>query len=711
MAKLFKGGLADWIRGSQSIIHEWRMLGQSVLYTLMVSAGVVFLTTAYFAWAGMTVQERHGLRVYAQAGFNIAILSDPTKLVTYKEETGQTWMIRSDKFTQSRIARQSKEAMLDGAWTGFCWGASAMLFIILALVTFFYVAGRDQSSEKFVRGARLADRKQLAKSLRKIKGGAGVLAVNGLSIPRRYEPQHFMFLGASGTGKTQIYMRLLEGVRAAGQKAIVYDINGTFVEKFYSPKSDTILNPLDARSAPWDLWSEVNANTDYDRLAVSLFPDSVHAEPFWTQAARAVFAAVAQKMMEEAKALDKAPSNREFYELLALAPINKLVTYCRNTPAGAFLDKDSEKMTASVRATLATAMKGFGLLRDADSTFSIREFITDEKNKGWLFITSKNDQLAALKGLITLWVDTAVATLLSMDENPDRRIWFSIDEMPSLNKLEALLQMMAQARKYGGAAALGLQSFAQLVEIYGREGAEAITGSCSIWFLLRPNDPMTAKWCSESLGKIEREEAQEGVSVGRHEMRDGRTLQKQRIERPVVLPSELRNLRDMEFYLSLGRGLPIAKGEMKYRQFEKAAAPFKLAENLPDPNKPQPLRLEKPRGPNSEEVQDGAIDQSEEEAKTSENGKPADASPTSSPETEEEGVKIPEEEAEKQKKAAGSKKKTADPPGDDQNEGHQEFHSGLSANDRGFGEWKPSGWMDDFKQRSADETSGAGKGV
>jgi type IV conjugative transfer system coupling protein TraD len=583
MSTMFRGGLSDWIRGAQSIIHEWRMLSESIVQTILAGFMLMLASTGYFAWAEMTGTERQAVRVYAQAGFNIGVLSDPTRLVSLKDETGQVWLIRSDRFAESEMARDALNAMLRGAGVGMGWGLGGMVLIIAGLVVFFYVAGRRQSREEYIRGAELGQAKNLAKALADEPGGPGVFRIGAITLPREFEPQHMLFLGASGTGKTQAIYRLLEGVRAAGQRAVVYDINGSFVEKFYREGKDVILNPLDERCPGWTLWDEVRAGTDYDRLAESLFPEQFSSDNFWAFAPRTVFAAVAKKLMAIADEAGRFPTNAELVETLTLMPIDAFAAFCRGTAAAAIIDKDSPKMTGSVRATIAANIKSFEWLPDRQgaASFSIRQFITDkEREDAWLFITSRNDQLSALRGLITLFVDTATATLLSMSEDHQRRTWLVFDELTSLNRLSALSTMMAQARKFGGCAALGFQSFAQLVEVYKREGAEAVCGNCSTWFLFRPNDPMTAKWCSESLGMSEKNEAQEGLSVGRHEMRDGRTLQRQRVERAVVMPSELRNLRNLEFYLTLGRDYPIVRQQMRYRALPKIAAGYVAAARL-----------------------------------------------------------------------------------------------------------------------------------
>ena len=50
---------------------------------------------------------------------------------------------------------------------------------------------------------------------------------------------------------------------------------------------------------------------------------------------------------------------------------------------------------------------------------SIREWIGDENRDGFLFLTSRGDQHASLRGLISTWLEIAVNAMLSLD--PGRR--------------------------------------------------------------------------------------------------------------------------------------------------------------------------------------------------------------------------------------------------------------------------------------------------
>ena len=69
----------------------------------------------------------------------------------------------------------------------------------------------------------------------------------------------------------------------------------------------------------------------------------------------------------------------------------------------------------------------------------------------------------------------ASVALLGLPENRDRRIWLICDELPSLHKLPQLPESIAEARKYGGCFVLGMQSYAQLEKVYGKNNVKIIT--------------------------------------------------------------------------------------------------------------------------------------------------------------------------------------------------------------------------------------------
>jgi hypothetical protein len=106
---------------------------------------------------------------------------------------------------------------------------------------------------------------------------------------------------------------------------------------------------------------------------------------------------------------------------------------------------------------------------------------------------------------------------------------------------------------------LGFQSYPQLEATYGAQEAAAITGYCSTWVALRANDRGTARLISENLGQVEQVEANEGMSYGVNDMRDGVNLSRVQVTRPLVMPTEVMNLPNLTGYLRFGRDLPVIR--------------------------------------------------------------------------------------------------------------------------------------------------------
>jgi len=139
-----------------------------------------------------------------------------------------------------------------------------------------------------------------------------------------------------------------------------------------------------------------------------------------------------------------------------------------------------------------------------------------------------------------------------------------IDELPSLQRLPSLSDFLARARKYGGCGILGFQSYPQLEATYGIQDAAAITGYCSTWVALRANDTPTAKHVSENLGQVEQVEANEGMSYGVNDMRDGVNLSRNQVTRPLALHTEVTNLPNLAGFLRFGRNLPVLRFQDRY---------------------------------------------------------------------------------------------------------------------------------------------------
>ena len=117
-----------------------------------------------------------------------------------------------------------------------------------------------------------------------------------------------------------------------------------------------------------------------------------------------------------------------------------------------------------------------------------------------------------------------------------------------------------------------MQVFSALRDLYGRDGAQTISGLCGTRVVLAAPDKDTSEWSAASLGRVEVETLSEGVSY--ETARDGVTLSTRREERPLVLPSEVSRLENLSGYLKFPGPSPVARIRLKYRKRDIVAARF-----------------------------------------------------------------------------------------------------------------------------------------
>src|SRR3546814_11755041 len=87
---------------------------------------------------------------------------------------------------------------------------------------------------------------------------------------------------------------------------------------------------------------------------------------------------------------------------------------------------------------------------------------------------------------------------------------------------------------------------------------------CSTWVALRANDTPTAKHVSENLGQVEQVEANEGMSYGVNDMRDGVNLSRIQVTRPIVMHTEVTKLPNLSGSLRFVRDLPVVRFADQY---------------------------------------------------------------------------------------------------------------------------------------------------
>ena len=153
-------------------------------------------------------------------------------------------------------------------------------------------------------------------------------------------------------------------------------------------------------------------------------------------------------------------------------------------------------------------------------------------------------------------------------------MWVILDELPTLHQVPSLQSGLAESRQFGGCFVLGVQVASALRDLYGRNGAETISGLCGTRVVFAAPDRDTAQWSADSLGRSEIEEVAEGVSYGADPYRDGVTLTPRRELQSLALPSEIMRLPNLTGYLKLPGPYPVARIELQYVKRPRIAPRF-----------------------------------------------------------------------------------------------------------------------------------------
>lgn len=549
----------NMVRGGQTLDHIIGMAKQ-VISKVLTLGGSAFFGMIIFYY--VTVDEKVYFKnfvnysmAYTVASFN----EDPSKNAMYITDFPKYKMLRSGNIYNNKDVNIQKDIFITHLKKASSWGG--ILFAIVMIFTFGFINryGKNIKKDEHLRGSIVGDVnttlesiKQLVKKDSYLSFGSLILAK--LKIPFQWEPQHFSLVGGSGTGKSVIYGYFIRAIRKSKKRAIIHDRSGTYVEKYYDPKTDIILNPFDIRTSPWSLFGECKTSYHFEHVSEVLFPES-KGDPFWYLAPRLVFTAMSIQESESNN-----PSTKGLIDRVMRCTLKEMIDICKGTDAMTILDKDGVKLAQTIRSIIATNVRHFRVFdSNNDNVFSIRDWLKDDTKSGFVFITSDKEKDVILKPIITLWLDISVATILSMSEKLDRRIWFLLDELQALGRLVSLPVALAESRKYGGCFVLGFQGYSQACMIYTKDGIEALMDCVSTFIFTRCNGANTSEWAEKQLGKAEQIESNETLSYGIKDVRDSQGQNKNRQNRSVVLASELQNLPDLHSYIRFGRGVPITK--------------------------------------------------------------------------------------------------------------------------------------------------------
>jgi type IV secretory pathway TraG/TraD family ATPase VirD4 len=381
----------------------------------------------------------------------------------------------------------------------------------------------------------------------------GRLRLAGIAVAALDETKHFKLIGTTGTGKSTAIRQLLGEALARGDRAIVADPEGGYLQFLGDTcRGDVVLNPFERRSRRWDPFGEVDTAYDLDQLAAGLIPAGADVSANeWRSYARTFLVAILRRCRQR-----NCCDPQELWRLLSSAPVPELRRLVAGTAAQPFLDTDNARMFSSIRSvgtSAAAALEYIAQQRGAG--FSVRRWV--RQGSGSLFIPYQAGQIAALRGIIAAWVRLAIIETMS-GNTTQKRVWFVVDELDALGAIDGLKDALARLRKFGGRCILGFQSIAQVSDTYGNGAAQTIVENCGNTLILRCSGSEqggTSQFASRLIG--DREVLRRQTSRGRDRgtlfnpqaPRRSSSTNTQYVTETAVMASEIEQLADLCGYL------------------------------------------------------------------------------------------------------------------------------------------------------------------
>ena len=360
-----------------------------------------------------------------------------------------------------------------------------------------------------------------------------------LGLSRGDLATHVLFLGPSGTGKTNALGAVLRQVKAdmrPGDSLCVFDPKSDF-RHLADPDRDLVVpGGQDAWNLFGDVvadgWDEESVAANAREIAQTVFADAVErsTSPFFPKAARDLFAdvvgALAVCSAQERSFREKNLNNRALRDYLLGASVSDLCTFLgserRFSGSLKYLGDGSSDQALGVLAELqeaATALFAGGFAERG--YFSSRQF--HRWGKGSVFVEYNITRAAtpAYQVIIDTYLKEALA-----GRCPGSSTYVVIDELPMLPHLLFLENALSFGRSQGVKVVAAAQSVEQIYDAYGHDAGAALVSGFQTLVCFRPSDEATRSVARERCGGcLEELSYLSGEGRSRFELRDAHVVE------------------------------------------------------------------------------------------------------------------------------------------------------------------------------------------
>ncbi|HEY7391831.1 MAG TPA: type IV secretory system conjugative DNA transfer family protein [Bryobacteraceae bacterium] len=230
-------------------------------------------------------------------------------------------------------------------------------------------------------------------------------------------------------------------------------------------------------------------------------------------------------------------------------------------------DRDFSGVLSTASTALAVYCDPLVASNTAASDFTINDLVNHERPISLYLVVPSSDKVR-LRPLIRLMFTLTVNRLTERMEFAGteqqynrHRLFFLIDEFPSLNRMEIFADALSYMAGYGLKAYLVTQDIRQIVKAYGEN--ESIVSNCHVRVAFAPNQQDTAKLLSEMTGTTTVQKATYNFSGQRLSPVMGHVnASVDNIERPLLTPDEVQRLKAPKKKGSGDKERIVAPGQM-----------------------------------------------------------------------------------------------------------------------------------------------------
>lgn len=389
------------------------------------------------------------------------------------------------------------------------------------------------------------------------------------------ESQHILFVGTTGSGKSNALYHMLDSLRANKHRAIIVDSTG-LIAQHYKNTGDIYFNPSEPDTDAWRIFEDYKNDEDFAHFAQTLIPTAHNQEPFWSHASQTVLRTLLSLSLSE--------GILQLQRLLFHTSLHTLIDILSTTPAQTLLTKEADKTAGSIIAHLNSAAQSLRFIKTPEAiaqdrtekntylrrqefspnvrSFSLESWISDTHNP-WLFLTTFPQNRAALLPLLSLLIDTSLRTIMRQAPDDSRNIWVILDELPSLQRLPSLTTLTAEGRKYGTKVLACIQSLAQLEERYTRATSRVLLDMFGTKVVFRSPNVETATWLSATLGSSLKTSLNE--QVGSHHQGPYWSYTEESKPQSIVSPQDIMDLKDLHAFVKFPGTWPLVRYTMPYK--------------------------------------------------------------------------------------------------------------------------------------------------